>query len=432
MQGITSNHLIVKLEKLIYGGDALGRLPDPLTGTGGRAVFVPFGLPGETVRIRIVEEKRGHASAELVEVLEPAPARIVPRCRHFFSPPAFSSGEAPGMRACGGCHYQHLPYTYQLNVKTEILCDQLERIGKIVNPPVMPIVSSVHKWNYRNHVQFHQIPDGRLGFVAADGRGVIPITECHLPEAPLNALWPGLKFDPDLGLERVSMRIGTGGEIMLVLESKDPEPPGLEIEADISVVHLFKEHALVMAGEDCLTIDVLGRPFRVSAPSFFQVNTTLAGRMVEHLLTILPVSQNTILLDVYCGVGLFSAFFAPRVGRLIGIESSPSACADFADNLDEFENVELYEAIAGEALPALDAKPDIILVDPPRSGLDKRALDAILALHPKTLSYVSCDPSTLARDAARLIAGGYRLKQVTPFDLFPQTYHIESVSLFDR
>lgn len=149
------------------------------------------------------------------------------------------------------------------------------------------------------------------------------------------------------------------------------------------------------------------------------------------MLDSLPLPAETIL-DVYCGVGLFSAFLAPNVKRLIGIESSPSACEDFVINLDEFDNVELYEALAEDALPVLDIHPEVILVDPPRAGLDRRALDAILALKPRTLAYVSCDPSTLARDARRLIAGGYHLKQVTPFDMFPQTYHIESISLFEN
>jgi 23S rRNA (uracil1939-C5)-methyltransferase len=129
---------------------------------------------------------------------------------------------------------------------------------------------------------------------------------------------------------------------------------------------------------------------------------------------------------------LFSAFFAARVGRLIGIEVSPSACEDFAANLDEFDNVELYEAPAQAVLPTLEVTPDIAILDPPRAGLDKRALDAILALAPKKIAYVSCDPSTLGRDAARFIAAGYRLSQVTPFDLFPQTYSIESISIFDK
>ncbi len=408
---MTTGTITLRLEKLTYGGDALGRLED------GRAVFVPFGLPGETVRARVVEERRGHVRAELLEVLSPSPERVSPRCRHF--------------TACGGCHYQHLPYEAQLAAKTEILRDQLVRIGKIENPPIRPIVPSPQQWNYRNHVQFHLTDEGKPGFIAAGSApAVMAVSECHLPESPLDALWPDLHFDPGLGLERVSLRAGTEGEVMLILESA--EPPELEVEADISVVHLLDGESVVMAGNDYLTMTINDRPFRVSAGSFFQVNTPMAEKMVAHLLERLLVTSSGTLLDIYCGVGLFSAFFAPRVARLVGVEISPSACEDFAANLDEFDNVELYEGAAEDILPHLEIEAETAIVDPPRAGLEKRALDALLARGSARLAYVSCDPSTLARDAARLIAAGYRLADVTPFDLFPQTYHIESISIFEK
>jgi 23S rRNA (uracil1939-C5)-methyltransferase len=220
---------------------------------------------------------------------------------------------------------------------------------------------------------------------------------------------------------------------MLILESD--ETPELELEADLSVVHLREGEAVVMAGEQALTVEVRSRPFRVSAASFFQVNTAMAGKMVEHLLACLSLPPQATVLDIYCGVGLFSAFLAPLAGRVIGIESSPSACEDFAANLDEFENVELYEGAAEEILPGLAGRIvnlPYAIVDPPRAGLHVRALDALQALEPGRIAYVSCDPSTLARDAHRLLDGGYRLVSVTPFDLFPQTYHIESISLFEK
>ena len=146
----------------------------------------------------------------------------------------------------------------------------------------------------------------------------------------------------------------------------------------------------------------------------------------------MPITPATNLLDVYCGVGLFSAFLAPGCKRIIGVELSPSACDDFIFNLDEFDNVDLYEGRAEDVILHLEVEPDIVLVDPPRAGLERGALDGILRLNPRTVAYVSCDPSTLARDAGRLINGGYRLVDVTPFDLFPQTYHIESISIFEK
>ena len=407
--------LNIKLEKLTYGGDAMGRLPD------GRAVFVPFGLPGEYVRVRLTEEKKNFARGELMEVIEPSPNRIAAKCKHY--------------GICGGCHYQNLAYEKQLEAKTEILRDQLARIGKIENPPVLPMAASPSEWNYRNHVKFHLTKEGNIGFVNATGNAVIPISECHLPEASINSFWPELQFDSNLDLSRVSLRAGADDDLMLLLESDSPETPELEIEADISVVHLFDEHPVVIAGAEHHFIRVLGRDFKVSAPSFFQVNTAMAEKMVEHLLAALPITSEDTLLDLYCGVGLFSAFFASHAGRVIGIESSESACEDFSVNLDEFENVELYEGAAEEILPALVERignPLYAIVDPPRAGLDARVLDAMQVLGPRVIAYVSCDPSTLARDAKRLIAGGYRLVQVTPFDLFPQTFHIESISIFEK
>lgn len=394
-----------------YGGEAMGRLED------GRAVFVAFGLPGETVRARLTEQKRGFARATLLEVLIPSSERIKAKCVHF--------------GVCGGCHYQTLPYSAQLKLKETVLRDQLARIGKIQNPPIREMVPSPVEWNYRNHVQFHLAEDGRPGFIAAgDPRQVLPITECHLPEESLNDLWPQLQFDAETPLERVSLR--AGDETMLILESDFPETPEVEIEAEISVVHLNDDDSVVLAGDGHIIVDVLERSFQVSAGAFFQVNTAMAEKMVTYLLSNLRVSASTLLLDIYCGVGLFSAFFAPKVKQVIGIEISPAACQDFAVNLNEFDNVELYEALAEDVLPVLEIQPDVAIVDPPRAGLDKKALDAILQLSPKTLVYISCDPSTLARDAARLITGGYTLLEVTPFDLFPQTYHIECISLFER
>jgi len=394
----------------------MGRLTD------GRAVFVPFGLPGEHVRVRLVYEKNSFARAELLEVLTASTDRIAPKCLHF------------GAHACGGCHYQNLPYEKQLQAKTEILKDQLRRIGKIEDPPVKPMVASPLEWNYRNHVQFHLTAEGRIGFINSKGNSTLPIEECHLPESSIDSFWRDLQFESNKDVERVSLRAGQDQELLVVLESENPETPELEIEADVSIVHLFDEHSVVLAGQDYFTIRVLEKDFHISAASFFQVNTKMAEKMVMHLLAKLPVTSSSTLLDVYCGAGLFSKFLAPKCERIIGIESSESACEDFAINLDEFNNVELYEGEAEKILPALVGKSgevSCVIVDPPRAGVEKHALDAIINIKPQVVAYVSCDPSTLARDAARLILGGYRLVEVTPFDLFPQTYHIESISIFE-
>lgn len=405
----------VLLTRLAYGGDAIGRLED------GRAVFVPFGLPGERVRIRLLEQREHFARGKILEVLEASPERIEPRCLHF--------------GVCGGCHFQHLEYASQLRAKAEVLADQLRRIGHIENPPVRQTVAAGPAWNYRNHVQFHLSPQGRLGFMRATGgqtdAEVVHIRECHLPMPGINAFWPQLDLDASAGIQRLSLREGSDGELMMILEGSTDQTPELEVEAPISIAHVYDQHVVVQAGEEHIRLSVLGREFRVSPTTFFQVNLDVAEKMVEHVLSIVPETVDT-LIDAYCGAGLFSAFLAPRCKRLIGIEAARAACEDFVVNLDEFENVELYEDAAERALPALDVRAEVILVDPPRTGLERTVVDALARLAPELIAYVSCDPSTLARDVARLTKGGYEIESITPFDMFPQTYHIESVSVLKK
>ncbi len=406
----------IRLENWAYGGEVIGRLPD------GRAVFVPFAIPGEKVRIELVEEKRGFARARLLEVLEPAPERISPRCKHF--------------ARCGGCHYQHMPYHLQLNAKNEVLKDTLQRIGKFSPEELTPLmrtpIASPNHWHYRNHVQFHLDGSGKLGYRAAKSDQIVPIEECHLPEETLNAIWPQLELDPIPGLQRVALRSGVEEDAMLVLETEDDE--GLEFSLDIpmAAVQLGPSTVHVLSDTVEMEMEVLDYSFQVSAGSFFQVNTPMAAAMVSHLLAHLPLKPESVVLDVYCGVGLFSAFIAPEVAQLIGIEENPLAVEDFSANLDAYNNVSVYEAPAEEVMPALQVQPDIILLDPPRAGLDLPVLDAIVEMKPKVLAYVSCDPSTLARDAKRLRKAGFVMDHITIFDLFPQTYHIETISLWHQ
>ena len=398
---------------LAFGGEALGRLPD------GRIAFVPYALPGEAVRAQMIEDKRDFARLRLLEVLSPSPQRLQPRCPHF--------------TVCGGCQYQHLPYALQLEVKAGLLRQQLERAGGIKSPPVADAVPSPSLWNYRNHVQFHLDPQGKLGFEAPRSHQVIPVRECHLPQEAINAVWPQISLEPLPGLKQVSLRTDTDEEVLVILESSTGELPEFTVEdLTVSAVLLGPAGALSLAGSDHLDYQILDCSFRVSAASFFQVNTAQAGAMVEHLLTNLPLTPQTTLLELYSGVGLFSAFLASRVSQLVAVEASPSACQDFESNLEEFDNVELYEASVEQVLPSLSLQPDILLADPPRSGLGRKVIEGILVSKAPTLAYVSCDPATLARDSRQLIEGGFHLEKVTPFDLFPQTYHIESISLWQR
>ena len=410
MNSSASIDLVV--ETYTYRGEVLGRLPD------GRAAFVPFALAGERVRVKLVDEKQRYVRARLIEVLEPSPDRIPPRCRHFTH--------------CGGCHYQHLNNKAQLAAKQAIVQDQLARIGKLDYVTVKPTRSGA-EWLYRNHIQFHLTPQGKLGYHRIGSDTILPVEECHLPEEVLNRIWPQLDFDAPEEPTRVGLRVGLSDEVQMIIESQSINPPALMIEdVPVSAVHISPAGPLVMAGSEQLAIEVHQRLFQVSAGSFFQTNTAMAGKLVEYLREHLPLAAETSVLELYCGVGLFSAFIAPLVECLVCVESSASACEDFLVNLDEFDNVELYEAQSWQVFGEIDLHPDVILLDPPRSGLDKRTLDGVVEMRPPAIAYVSCDPATFARDAKRLNSANYQLQEITPFDLFPQTYHIETVSIWRR
>ena len=414
--------LDLTLTTMSNGPDAIGR-------SEGRAVFVPFTISGETVRVEITEEKPTFARARLLEVLLPSPDRVAPVCRHF--------------GVCGGCHWQHISYPAQLKWKRQIVVDQLARIGGIDSPNVLETIPSPDPFHYRNHVQFSQTSDGKLGFIKSSvqsvmsvDESVVPISECPITRPEIMELFAQLDIEK-LDVDQIAVRVGAEGELMVAFESETGEPPDVELELPISVASVNGAgEALTMIGSDHLVHVIKGRPFRVSAGSFFQVNTGLAEALVRLVMDALALDGGETVFDLYCGVGLFTAFIASKAARVVGVESSPSAVRDAEVNLDEFENVELFESPVELALPHLintytPILPYIVL-DPPRSGCDKTVTAGLIALAAPRIVYVSCDPATLARDARRLIGGGYRLASAQPLDMFPQTYHIETVAVFER
>jgi 23S rRNA (uracil1939-C5)-methyltransferase len=214
--------------------------------------------------------------------------------------------------------------------------------------------------------------------------------------------------------------------------SGNATPPEFETELPISAVHISPQGQIILAGNDHLNISVHGKSLRINAGSFFQVNHFIAERMISILLERIHLTREMVVLDGYCGVGLFSVFLAPLVRRCLGVEVSSNACRDYAFNLDAYDNVELYEGTAEEVLPLLEVKPNLIILDPPRSGIERRALAALVGMAPKQLVYISCNPATLARDAKHLIEAGYKLDESILLDMFPQTYHVESLNFFSK
>ena len=277
-------------------------------------------------------------------------------------------------------------------------------------------------------MQFHVGPNGKLGLVRQGESRILELRECHLPLLPVNALWPQIRAEEQSDIQRVSIRTDTYDDTMIVFHAL--ESPNLEIEvlAGGSVIWSTPNHWQVLAGEPDLQMQVKERLFRVSPDSFFQVNTSLIPVLIEQVIEQTQIEPGQLAFDLYAGVGLFSLFLAERGARVIAAESSPSACADFEVNLDPYAGIELYESNVEAALVSIEAQPDVILVDPPRAGLGREIVDLILTKRPGRLVYVSCDPATMARDSRLLAAGGMQLEQVLPVDLFPQTYHIETIS----
>ena len=359
----------VEILQLVYGGDGMARLSD------GRAVFVPFTLPGELVRIQIVEEKKNYSRGKLVEIIKKSPQRIEPLCIHF--------GE------CGGCHYQHLVYPDQLKVKQQVLTEQLIRLAGITNPPVEPIIGSPQEWNYRSELQFHLSESGAPGFMAAGSDRIIEIQECHLPMPGIDSVWPQLDFEEEPTVRRVEIMQGSDEQVLVTLQGEN-DLPELELDLPVSVVYQNEQADWILAGDPYILMKVKEHVFSVSAGSFFQVNPYLVPRMVDEILTNLRLDPSFTVMDLYCGVGLFSAFLADRVGQLIGIEQSESACVDFSVNLDHASNASLYQGAVEDVLPGLDVHPDIIIADPPRAGLHRLVVDDILKKAPAQIGRASC------------------------------------------
>ncbi|MCS6845878.1 MAG: 23S rRNA (uracil(1939)-C(5))-methyltransferase RlmD [Caldilineales bacterium] len=451
--------ITLTLTGIAHGGEAFG-VHD------GRIVFVPYAIPGEQVQVELVEAHRRWARARLLRVLSPSPDRVEPPCPYF----------GPGR--CGGCQWQHIAYERQLYLKAEVVADQLRRLGGVAEPPVLDMVAladdqGLLAYRYRNHAQFYVNAEGELCLVReagsrsaerdtgrrsqrADPADLIPVDQCLLLHPLLDELHAaaagGLLSDrpifeeeasgdeeeaapPPPRVRRLYLRAGVHtGQRLLVFETEDDRAPNFAVEELAVSCALRRRNGAVvpLIGEPWIEETVAGRTFRVSAGSFFQVNTVGAEVLVALAAEMLAPQGHETLLDAYCGVGLFGLSLADQVGHVVGIEESEAACEDFAWNARDLDNVTLHEGPVEQVLAVLDEPVDLALLDPPRSGAGPEVVRHLARLGVPRLLYVSCDPATLARDAKLLLAAGYRLEQVQPVDLFPQTFHVETLALFTR
>lgn len=411
------------IEKLIYGGEGLARLPD------GKAVFLPFVLPGEEVSATLGHQKSSYARATADQVLKPAATRITPKCPYFTS--------------CGGCHYQHALYPAQLEIKRAILRETLLRNGKFDWKGEINTVSA-EPWNYRNRTRMKVSggADFAMGYHRLASHDLLPVKSCPISSPLINraveVVWEmGLAGLVPGGIKEIEFCTDHADARMLIeVHHLAGAPGGHEFAADLQKRMTEIKGAAIYAqgqGGDSQLKETLGTPhlqyqvgersFRVSAGSFFQTNRLLVQKLAQ---TVASDFFGKIALDLYAGVGLFANHLAKRFEQVFAVESSPASAADLQANA--LKNVVAVKSTTEKFLPrCLNMHPDVVVVDPPRSGLGSKATQLLAALRVRRIVYVACDPATLARDVRTFLDFGYRVEEVFLVDLFPQTFHLESI-----
>jgi 23S rRNA (uracil1939-C5)-methyltransferase len=430
--------LLLNIEKLIYGGDGLARLQADDRGRG-KAVFVPFVLAGEKIEAALTEEKPGFARAYAEAIVEPSPHRVSPPCAYF--------------ARCGGCHYQHATYEHQVEIKKEILRENLRRIAKLELQCEIEVHPSP-PWNYRNRsrLQVRTRPAFAAGYFKFASHELLPVEECPISSPLINrgiaALWKSGRAGQGVeGVREVEFFANADDTKMFVEFLCAPEARRAAVRAwaeelcalmpEIAGVAAFREpqkgvqEPLVAVGATDLTYQASicqtsTATYRVSAGSFFQTNRFLTSGLID---IVTAGRAGELALDLYAGVGLFSTALSCNFRHIVSVESSQTAADDLQYNLQgngKAVRASADQYLAGKAALPMD-KPDLVVVDPPRSGLGDSVARALASLAAPRVTYVSCDPATLARDLVPLLAAGYGVERVHMVDLFPQTYHLESV-----
>lgn len=391
--------LELRVEKWIYGGDGLSRV-------GGRVVLTPFVLPDEVALVETSPFKAGTLSGKVVELRAASPHRVEAPCQYF--------------GRCGGCQYQHAPYAYQLAQKVEILRETFRRVGKMEVSSGIRVIAG-EPWGYRNRGQFH-IERGEIGFRAAGSHRLVPVECCPIASPKVNEGLAALremlrdKRFPQF-LQTVELFTDeTETQFNVLASERPPARPFFEWSAE----------KIPGAAARTLRYPVAGDTFQVGHRSFFQVNRFLVEKLVE---AAIPAEGGGAALDLYAGVGLFTLPLARKFTRVTAVESGNGASRDLEFNAARAgAPVRVEHSQADLFMENLTERPDFVLADPPRAGLGKTVVRELLRLKPPRVTIVACEPSTLARDLAPLVAGGYEIKRVTLADLFPQTYHIETVA----
>ncbi|MEA2192757.1 MAG: rRNA (uracil1939-C5)-methyltransferase [Solirubrobacteraceae bacterium] len=442
--------LELRVESLAYGGNGIARLEAPQDGRGGYVVFVSGAIPGDRVRAVVTKRKRGYAEARALEVLEPSPERIAPLADH------------------PGAPWQVLPYERQLAVKQEQVHDALTRIGHLEGYALDDIVPAVEQWRYRNKLEysFGTAGDGTLlcGFHAPGSwHEIVPVHDCLLASERSNAVRDQVvAWCREQGLEAMDRRTHTGllrnlvvregrrtGEIQvrLVTGPGELDSDGLAAAIDCEGLMWTKTDAMaestqggetkVIGGARKLQEELSGLRLAISPLAFFQTNTEMAEKLYAIAADGADLKGWERVFDLYCGIGTVGLSVAARAGEVWGLEIVEPAVADAISNAkrNEISNAKFFAGDVRLALRELvdeASRPDVCMVDPPRAGLSQKVVRRIIESSPRRIVYISCNPTTLAPNAAQLVEAGYALRRVSPVDMFPQTPHIECVAVLER
>lgn len=411
------------IQGISHDGQGVGRIE-------GKVVFVPGALPGEDVELTIVEEKKNYLRGRLTSIIKPAPERVDPPCLYF--------GQ------CGGCHYQHASYDLQVDLKTRVVEQTLQRVGG-VEADIQPCVPAVRPWHYRNKAAWHGAMMDEIwkfGYYRGESNYIMDIDRCLLvsdamQEAGL-ALGRALRQSSLRTPLEVTVRESADGKIMTIVSGMDSEAVRKLLPfVDEQIASFYVNNG---KGIECLKEGrafeerLCGIRFELSPLSFFQVNTEQAEKLVGMVRESLDLNGGEQLLDAYCGVGTLALSLAGQVKRVVGIESVSKAVEDAKKNarLNAFNNCRFLPGTAEQILPTLSQRFDAVVLDPPRAGCHPQVIKAVERMRIPRVVYVSCEPATLARDLGRFQQAGYRVKKVQPLDMFPQTYHVETVVVLYR
>ena len=448
---IRNNTYTLQISSLGHSGEGVGKYE-------GFTIFVPHALPGETVEVKVTEVKKSYAKANLKSVQVASKFRTIPKCPIYYQ--------------CGGCQLQHVDYEEQLMLKRQVVVDAVTRIGKLADVTIHPTIGAEQPWCYRNKMQ---LPIGTVnnqvavGCFAQGTHRIINTEHCYIQHADNDIVAQTVqKVATELGISTYDERTGQGslrhiigrvgiatGEVMVVLVTATHDLPQKEALVErlrqqvpniVSIIHnvnnnqtnvIMGNKLKTLWGRDTIT-DRLGKfIFHISARSFFQVNTTQAEILYNKAVEYAGLTGKETVIDAYCGTGTITLFLAEKAAKVYGIEIVEPAIRDARVNaqLNQVTNVEFTVGDAVDVMPRMfkqGLRPEVIVVDPPRAGIEKKVLETFVAMEPERIVYVSCNPSSLARDLAVLAELGYVTKEIQPVDMFAQTYHVECVALIER